>query len=169
MNIARRTLIVALAAAAAGAGCTVEVEPARKAVFIIVDGIPADVVEAADTPVLDEIAAQGGYTRAWVGGEAGGESETPTVSAPGYMNLITGTWANKHNVYDNDVSDPDYRYWDIFRIAKAHDPGIRTAIYSTWTDNRTKLLGNGLPEAGGSKLDFHADGYELDTERFPHV
>lgn len=139
-----------------------------KAVFIIVDGIPADVVESAATPVLDRIAARGGYTRSWVGGEAGGESETPTVSAPGYMTLITGTWANKHNVYDNDVNDPDYAYWDIFRIAKAHDPGLRTAIYSTWTDNRTKLLGDGLPEAGGKKLDFHADGYELDTTRFPH-
>ena len=138
-----------------------------KAVFIIVDGIPADVVESVSTPALDDIAASGGYTRAYVGGEAGGESESPTVSAVGYMSLITGTWSNKHNVYDNDVNDPDYAYWDIFRIAKAHDPELKTAIYSTWTDNRTKLLGDGLPEAGGTKLDFHADGYELDTARFP--
>jgi predicted AlkP superfamily pyrophosphatase or phosphodiesterase len=138
-----------------------------KAVFIIVDGIPADVIESLSTPALDDIAAHGGYTRAWVGGEAGGESESPTVSAVGYMSLITGTWSNKHNVYDNDVNDPDYRYWDIFRIAKAHNSELRTAIFSTWTDNRTKLLGDGLPEAGGTKLDFHADGYELDTARFP--
>jgi predicted AlkP superfamily pyrophosphatase or phosphodiesterase len=142
--------------------------PVPKAVFVIVDGIPADVVESVSTPNLDSIAAEGGYTRAWVGGEAGGASESPTVSAVGYMSLITGTWANKHNVYDNDVENPNYAYWDIFRIAKAHDPSLRTAIYSTWTDNRTKLLGNGLPEAGGDKLDFHADGYELDTEQFPH-
>ena len=139
-----------------------------KAIFIIVDGIPADVIESVNTPNLDAIAAVGGYARAYVGGEVGGESESPTISAVGYNSLLTGTWANKHNVWDNDVADPNYAFWDIFRIAKAHDPSLKTAIYSTWTDNRTKLVGDGLPEAGGKKIDFHADGYELDEERFPH-
>ena len=48
------------------------------------------------------------------------------------------------------------------------DPELRTAIFSTWTDNRTELIGDGLPNAGGQKLDYVADGFELDTERFPH-
>jgi len=139
-----------------------------KAIFIIVDGIPADVLEATDTPNLDDIAGGHGYTRSWVGGEIGGPSESPTDSAVSYMSLITGTWSNKHNVYDNDVEKPDYRYWDIFRMAKNHDSSLQTAIFSTWLDNRTKLVGDGLPEAGGRKLDYHFDGFELDTERFPH-
>lgn len=139
-----------------------------KAIFIIVDGIPADVIEAVATPHIDAISGAGGYTRAYVGGEIGGASESPTVSAVGYMSVITGTWANKHNVRDNDVNDPDYAYWDIFRIAKAHNPALRTAIFSTWTDNRTKLIGDGLAAAGGNKLDIVVDGFELDTERFPH-
>lgn len=139
-----------------------------KAIFIIVDGIPADVLDKSDTPHMDDIAGENGYTQSYVGGEIGGASETPTVSAPGYSSLITGTWGNKHNVYDNDVEDPDYRYWDIFRIAKTHDPSLHTAIFSTWLENRTRLLGDGLEEAGGSKLDYHFDGFELDTERFPH-
>jgi len=139
-----------------------------KAVFIIVDGIPADVVERVATPALDAISAQGGYARAFVGGAIGTESESPTVSAPGYNSLLTGTWANKHGVRDNDIENPDYRYWDIFRIAKAHDPALHTAIFSTWQDNRTKLLGDGLAAAGGSKIDYHFDGLEHDTGRFPH-
>lgn len=139
-----------------------------KAIFIIVDGIPADVLETTATPNFDDISRVGGYSRSWVGGEAGGESESPTVSAVGYNSLITGTWSNKHNVYDNDVNEPDYNYWDIFRIAKTHDESLHTAIFSTWTDNRTKLVGDGLPEAGGAKLDYRFDGFELDTERFPH-
>ncbi len=157
-----------LVAALLLSGCTSPAEPVPKAVFIIVDGIPADVIETASTPNLDAIAAEGGFARAYVGGEAGGASESPTVSAVGYMSLITGTWSNKHNVYDNDVENPNYDYWDIFRIAKAHDPSLQTAIFSTWTDNRTKLLGDGLPAAGGTKLDYAFDGFELDTERFPH-
>lgn len=139
-----------------------------KAVFIIVDGIPADVLENTSTPVLDSIRGEGGYTRAYVGGATGEASESPTSSAIGYNNLLTGTWANKHNVYDNEIGDPNYDYWDIFRIAKAHDPSLQTAIFSTWTDNRTKLIGDGLEDAGGYKLDYAFDGFELDLERFPH-
>lgn len=139
-----------------------------KAIFIIVDGIPADVLENTSTPVLDSISSEGGYTRAYVGGEIGGESESPTSSAIGYNNLLTGTWANKHNVYDNEVNAPNYDYWDIFRIAKAHNPSLQTAVFSTWTDNRTKLIGDGLEAAGGKKIDYAFDGFELDEERFPH-
>ena len=115
-----------------------------KAVLVILDGIPADVLETVETPVLDDISAAGGYTRAYVGGAVADVSESPTISAVGYASLLTGTWANKHNVWDNDISDPDYNYWDIFRIARAHDSSLQTAIFSTWTDNRTKLLGDGL-------------------------
>jgi predicted AlkP superfamily pyrophosphatase or phosphodiesterase len=148
------------------ASCATEGTP--KAVFIIVDGIPTDVVEAANTPALDEISAAGGFTHAYVGGEVGGESETPTISAPGYQSLLTGTWANKHNVLTNDVKNPNYDYWDIFRIAKVHDSSLQTAIFSTWEDNRTRLIGDGLEQAGGKKIDHHSDGYENDGERFPH-
>ena len=38
-----------------------------KTVFIIVDGIPADVLEKANTPYIDEISAEGAYTHAYVG------------------------------------------------------------------------------------------------------
>jgi predicted AlkP superfamily pyrophosphatase or phosphodiesterase len=166
-----RLFAVLLAFAALLTGCTDQAtSPAKtpKALFIIVDGIPADVLESCATPNLDAIAGEGGYTRAYVGGTAGQASESPTVSAVSYASMLTGTWSNKHNVWDNQVSDPNYDYWDIFRIAKAHDASLQTAIFSTWVDNRTKLIGEGLEAAGGDKLDYEFDGFELDTERFPH-
>src|SRR3546814_13675682 len=46
-----------------------EGEHVKKVVFVIVDGISADVIEKQPTPQLDAIAAEGGYTRAYVGGE----------------------------------------------------------------------------------------------------
>ena len=88
------------------------------------------------------------------------------VSAVGYMSLLTGTWVNKHNVRTNQVKKPNYEYWDIFRIAKMSNPKLRTALFSTWTDNRTKLLGDGLREAGGTKLDYYFDELELDRNGF---
>ncbi|MBT8099221.1 MAG: alkaline phosphatase family protein [Gammaproteobacteria bacterium] len=164
-----RTVVFLLAGLLAACQADLRTESTvPKAVFIIVDGVPADVIENAATPNLDAIAADTGYTRSYVGGEPGQSSASPTVSAVGYNHLLTGTWSYKHNVWDNDIGNPDYGYWDIFRIAKAHDASLKTAIFSTWTDNRTKLLGDGLPEAGGHKLDYAFDGFELDTARFPH-
>ena len=141
---------------------------AKKAVFIILDGIPPDVLEKVNTPFLDEIAKTGGFTKAYVGGEIGADSESPTISAVGYNSLLTGTWANKHNVYGNSIKKPNYDYWNIFRITEDFNPELHTAIFSTWLDNRTKLIGEGLEEAGNIKLDYSFDGFELDTDRFPH-
>ncbi|GAB4426198.1 MAG: hypothetical protein OHK0039_44130 [Bacteroidia bacterium] len=143
-------------------------QPARKAVFIIIDGIPADVVERVSTPALDDIAAAGGYTRAYVGGEKGGYSQTPTISAPGYMSLLTATWANKHNVWDNYSQSPNYAYWNVFRIVETADSSLKTAIFSTWLDNRTVLVGEGQPQAGDFRIDHAFDGFETDTLAFPH-
>lgn len=143
-------------------------ESKTKVIFIIVDGISSDAIEKVETPNLDAIAKEGGYTRAYVGGEKGGYSETPTISAVGYNSLLTGTWANKHNVWGNSIKAPNYNYWSIFRFAKEYSPELKTAIFSTWLDNRTKLVGDNLPATGNSKLDYHFDGFELDTIAFPH-
>ena len=140
----------------------------KKVVFIILDGIPADVLEQVYTPAIDEIAATGGYTRAYLGGKKDGYSESPTISAVGYNTLITGTWANKHNVWGNAIKKPNYHYWNIFRLAEKQKPELQTAIFSTWLDNRTKLVGEGLSAAGGIRLDYSFDGFEHDTVSFPH-
>jgi predicted AlkP superfamily pyrophosphatase or phosphodiesterase len=139
-----------------------------KAVFIILDGIPADVIERLHPPVLTEIARAGGYARSHVGGDLGKPTQTPTISAPGYMSLITGTWANKHNVWDNDRQSPNYRYWNLFRIVETVAPDRKTAIFSSWLDNRTVLIGEGKPGAGDFRIDHAVDGLENDTAAFPH-
>ncbi len=139
-----------------------------KAVFIILDGIPADVIEKLNPPTIAEISKEGGFTRAYVGGKKGTYNETPTISAPGYISLLAGTWGNKHNVWDNDIAAPNYHYWNIFRIAEKTKPELHTALFSTWLDNRTKLVGEGLAQAGAITLDYKFDGLEHDTIKYPH-
>lgn len=139
----------------------------RKAVFIIIDGVPADQIERLQPPAIYDIASQGAYSRAYTGGQTGGYSQTATISAIGYTNLLTSTWVNKHNVTGNDNLKPNYNYWTLFRIAKEQKKDFKTALYSSWTDNRTVLIGENKPETNHLKIDFVKDGFELDTINFP--
>lgn len=164
-----RVGVICLVLCAASHASTAEAPKSPgKAVFIILDGIPADVIERVPTPAIHEIARAGGYARSHVGGDLGKPTETPTISAPGYMSLITGTWGYKHNVWDNDNQSPNYRYWNLFRIVETVAPERKTAIFSTWLDNRTVLIGEGKPGAGDFRIDHAVDGLENDTTAFPH-
>ncbi|HBX47246.1 alkaline phosphatase family protein [Limibacterium fermenti] len=140
----------------------------RKAVFIIIDGVPAYQIERLHTPAIFDIASKGAYGRAYTGGEIGWYSETATISAIGYTNLLTSTWSNKHDVNGNSNLKPNYNYWSLFRIAKEQPKVYKTAIYSSWSDNRTVLLGEGKPETNHLKINIAKDGYDQDAIHFPH-
>ncbi|WP_153796086.1 alkaline phosphatase family protein [Foetidibacter luteolus] len=145
-----------------------QAQKVRKTVFIIVDGIPADVMEKLNPPNLAALGQNGGYSRAYVGGVRGTYSETPTISAVGYNSVLTGTWVNKHNVWDNDIAEPNYNYHTIFRYLKEQYPQKKTAVFSSWLDNRTKLVGDNFEATGNIPVDYHFDSLEHDKVKYPH-
>jgi len=140
----------------------------KKVLFIIADGIPASELEKAKKPGFDAIISKGAYLPCYVGGEKGGLTESPTISAVGYNSLLTGTWTNKHGVVDNAIKNPNYNYPTIFKVFKEAYPNKKIGVFSTWLDNRTKLVGDGLAQTNFLHVDYHRDGYELDTVQFPH-
>ena len=124
-------------------------------------------IQSLELPAIQEIASEGTFAKCYTGGTVGRYDQTPTISAIGYTNILTATWANKHNVWGNDNLSPNYNYWTIFRIAEEQDREVKTALFSSWTDNRTVLLGEGKPETGNLKIDYVFDGYDHDHENFP--
>lgn len=140
----------------------------KKSVFIIVDGIAPDMLDKSNIPNMKRIMREGSFLQAYVGGVKGSYSESPTISAVGYNHVLTGVWTNKHNVWGNGIEEPNYNYPTVFRLFKDQYPDRKIAVFSTWLDNRTKLIGDNLPATRHIKTDIHYDGYEHDTINFPH-
>lgn len=140
----------------------------KKVLFVIVDGVSYDVIQKLDLPEMKRIAGKSGMGPTLVGGQKDGKTQSPTISAVGYNTVLTGVWANKHNVWDNDIAAPNYNYPTIFRVFKDQYPNKKIGIFSSWLDNRTKLAGDGKPETGMLQFDHKFDGLEFDTINFPH-
>lgn len=139
----------------------------RKVLYVIIDGVENHFLEMAHPPTIYDIANTGLFGKAFCGGEIGRYSQSPTISAIGYTNILTGTWMNKHNVLGNSNIQTNYNYWSIFRIAKNQKREVKTAVFTSWTDNTTLLIGKGRAETDQLKIDYVYDGYDTDTVRFP--
>jgi len=141
----------------------------RKAIFVIIDGVPADVIEKLDLPNFKKVAKEGGFAHVMVGGKTAAYSQSPTLSAVGYNSVLTGTWVNKHNVWECcSAVGINYNYPSIFRLLKTQSPQKTIGIFSSWQDNRTGLVGDALPATGNISFDYKFDGLEYDTVNYPH-
>ena len=107
-------------------------EPARKVLYIGIDGTRFDAIEKAATPNLDALVANGVHSpTCLILGDR--YQKNDTISGPGWSSILTGVWADKHGVHDNSFKGRMYGdYPHFFARLKEVRPDAKTASFVTW-------------------------------------
>jgi predicted AlkP superfamily pyrophosphatase or phosphodiesterase len=116
-----------------GAAAAEEPAPqARRVLLVGIDGCRFDAVRAAATPHLDRLVAAGAvHDRCQILGDRYRENDT--ISGPGWSSILTGVWADKHGVLDNEFASPRYeRFPHFFRRLKEAQPQACTISLADW-------------------------------------
>jgi predicted AlkP superfamily pyrophosphatase or phosphodiesterase len=117
-----------------------DLKSVRKVLVIGIDGCRPDALEAAETPNIDRLIKQGLYCENTDILAARG-TKGDTVSGPGWSNLLTGVWPDKHGVVDNSFKGSNYKdYPHFFARVKEARPELKTASFSSWPPIAEKIV-----------------------------
>lgn len=147
----------------------------KKSLVIGIDalGYGARGLSVADTPWIDSLingafaggSYNGAYTDvAYAGGQIGQSTQQPTVSGPGWSTMLTGVWADRHNVYNNSFTSPNYASNPVYLgTLKAALPTLKTATFINWDPIDTIIL-NSIQTDGNSSNNLNFRGnYDNDN------
>lgn len=110
----------------------------KRVLVIGIDGARVDSLVAANTPNLDYLATNGASSFA-----AQCSIGQTTVSGPAWSSLLTGVWADKHNVTDNSFSNPNYvNYPHVFARIRQAQPQAYLSSIVHWSPINTYILTN---------------------------
>ncbi len=106
-----------------------------------IDGCRPDALKQAHTPNLDSLIQSGILFSGTDIRKPDATDKADTISGPGWSNLLTGVWPDKHNVLDNQFTQPNYtRYPHVFAHLKEARPNAVTASFSTWPPIEGKIV-----------------------------
>ncbi|MCP4193765.1 MAG: sulfatase-like hydrolase/transferase [Planctomycetaceae bacterium] len=99
----------------------------------------------------------GSYSsQAFAGGEQRGRTEQPTVSGPGWSTILTGVWADKHRIRNNDFLNPNYEdYPTYLETLEESVPEIVTASFVNWNPIDSRIIASA--DDNNSQIDVRAD------------
>lgn len=101
----------------------------EKVLLIGIDGLCSDALQKADTPYIGRIVQEGAYSFAAKAGKY-------TLSYPGWSNIYTGVWENKHGIIVNPGSDankPKFKDYPSFVTrAKTYKPNLTAVSLDSW-------------------------------------
>lgn len=139
-----------LAQTAQAASPTAESKRAKQAKTLVigVDGATFDTFAQAEVPRIQGLMADGMTARS----NLFASPMAPTVSGAGWSSIATGVWPDKHNVTDNNFTDPNYdEYPDYATRLETAKPALSTLVVGTWAPIPEKVFGPSTDEriAGG--------------------
>jgi hypothetical protein len=142
----------------------------KKSLVIGIDGLGYGTrgLEVANTPWIDSLingtfaggAYRGAYTDvAYAGGQIGQVTQQSTVSGPGWSTMLTGVWANRHNVTNNNFTSPNYASNPVYLgTLRSALPSVETASFINWDPIDTIILNSILTDGNPSNnLSFHGN------------
>jgi hypothetical protein len=114
--------------AAVSAQALLSASGTKKVLLVGIDGLQYDRIQALNTPNLKSLLLKKAYT----GGIRGALSEQVTLSGPGWMSVLTGTWDDRHGVTGNDPAAGKAQVKSLFRYVREGRPSAYLASIATW-------------------------------------
>lgn len=103
--------------------------PVRQVVIIGIDGLRADAVSPTLTPFLFRLAESHGV--AWRKIDVSNGRTQQTLSAPGWVSVLTATWASAHGIVDNSSAGP-IKVPTVFERLHASKADSRSVLMTSW-------------------------------------
>lgn len=143
---------------------------APRVLLLGIDGVQLEELQQISTPNFNRLQVRKAYT----GGVDGEASQQKTSSGPGWSTILTGVWANKHQITanDSDLANPEFP--SLFKRLRDARPQAKIASVMNWgTPNttyfRNEVSGNDITLNGLSDSAVTSKGVELITQDFDLV
>lgn len=108
----------------------------KKVLFIGIDGCRTDVMMSTPTPNIQNLISQSIYS-------VDGLCAATTWSGNGWRTMLTGVWHTKHNVQDNNFTNPNFAgYPDFLTRAESFNPNLKTISLAHWSPINDKIIQN---------------------------
>ena len=130
-----------------------------KTLVIGVDGASFDVMAKANMPNVQALQASGLTSPSNLPGNPMG----PTVSGVAWSTIATGVWPDKHNVRDNNFTNPNYaQYPDYLTRMEAAASDRNSLVVGTWGPISKTIYGAAVDERVAGKNDADTTATVID-------
>ena len=111
-----------------------------RVLVIGIDGLRSDCLEAANTPALNNLIADGIYSPDAL-------NDDITYSGPGWSGMICGVWSDKHGVTGNNFVGSDFEAYPSFmRRLELENSDLNTVSICHWAPINDYILGEDVDE-----------------------
>ncbi|MCA9005965.1 MAG: alkaline phosphatase family protein [Planctomycetaceae bacterium] len=143
----------------------------KRVLVIGMDGTRPDALLQAKTPTFDRLIREGAFTdQAQILGKR--YQKNDTISGPGWSSILTGVWADKHGVHDNDFKGKNYELFPhFFKRLKRERPDAQTVSFVSWEPIHDHILSEAdiagveaLPRGKNQTADLSVSASKFDIE-----